>query len=245
MARNLAAFAAKVQLVKLPVLSKAQLIAYYFQKKNGSADIAFGEIVSAFGDLQFHRPNTSRLKKQLISSRTFVKGSLPDSFRLHATTLNRLDAEFIFEDGPNEEISSSSVILSTSLFINTRGYLEKFAKQINASYEHSIFDGCAILMRRLLELLLILSYKHQGIESLILAAPDQYKDLKSIIADARQNSKLNLSKETKACLDEFREIGNFSAHKLEYNCKRADIERILLKYRVASEELLYRAGLTK
>lgn len=243
MARNLVAFAAKVQLVGLPELAKAQLIAYYLQKKNACADVVFGEIVSAFNDLHLHRPNTSRLKKQLVTSRTFVRGVTPDSFRLHATTLARLDAEGIFEDGPSEEISSSSAILSTSLFANTRGYLEKLAKQINVSYDHSIFDGCAILMRRLLEILLILSYRHQGIEALILSAPDQHKDLKSIIADAKQNNKMNLSRETKACLDEFREIGNFSAHKLEYNCKRADIERVILKYRVASEELLYRAGL--
>jgi hypothetical protein len=56
---------------------------------------------------------------------------------------------------------------------------------------------------------------------------------------------LSLSPATKACLDDFRIVGNFSAHKIYYNAKRADIKRVVLEYRAAIEELLYKAGLKK
>ena len=40
----------------------------------------------------------------------------------------------------------------------------------------------------------------------------------------------------------FKDIGNFSAHKIWYNSTKQDIEPHILKYRVIIEELMYKAG---
>ena len=39
--------------------------------------------------------------------------------------------------------------------------------------------------------------------------------------------------------DRFRMLGNLSAHKIQYNAKKAYIDEVITLYRVAIEELLY------
>jgi len=56
----------------------------------------------------------------------------------------------------SQDVFDEGTILPEPDYQGTRGYIESLAKQINASYEHNIFDGCAVLMRRLFEILLIL-----------------------------------------------------------------------------------------
>lgn len=48
-----------------------------------------------------------------------------------------------------------------------------------------------------------------------------------------------LSKEVLSVLDRFRMLGNLSAHKIQYNAKKAYIDEVITLYRVAIEELLY------
>ena len=67
--------------------------------------------------------------------------------------------------------------------------------------------------------------------------------MSDIIKNAIYNQKIGLSKTTKSCLNEFREIGNFSAHKIYYNAKRGDLKKCILDYRATIEELLYKAGI--
>lgn len=45
--------------------------------------------------------------------------------------------------------------------------------------------------------------------------------------------------------DVFRQLGNFSAHKIQYNANRKDIDNVQLRYRVTIEDLLYAAGIKK
>jgi hypothetical protein len=144
---------------------------------------------------------------------------------------------------PSEEVVSADTVLPSILYENTRGYIESLGRQINAAFEHNIFDGCAVLMRRLIEILLILSYEHLGVESEIKSASGDYVMLDSIIGNARGNPKLSLSRNSKATIDEFRTIGNFSAHKIYYNARRNDVRRHIVEFRALVEELLYKSGI--
>ena len=44
---------------------------------------------------------------------------------------------------------------------------------------------------------------------------------------------------------EFKDIGNFSAHKIWYNSTKQDIEPHILKCRIIIVELMYKAGVIK
>lgn len=92
-------------------------------------------------------------------------------------------------------------------------------------------------------MLLILSYQSHGIESAIKGTNGLFVMLDSIIDDAKSNPILSLSRNTKFCLGDFRKLGNFSAHKIYYNCKRDDLKRVLVDFRAIIEELLYKAGI--
>jgi hypothetical protein len=155
-----------------------------------------------------------------------------------------MSIKFPFVEIASEEIHTNDTILPHSLIESTRGYIETLGKQINASYNNNIFDGCAVLMRRLLEILLIHSYEECGKLNEI-SENDGLRNLSYIINYTTSNKPFRLAKESLETLDDFRQLGNFSAHKIQYNARRKDIENIKLKYRVTIEELLYTAKIKK
>lgn len=148
------------------------------------------------------------------------------------------------DDG--ESIAQDGTIISDAI---TRGLpkpIQSLAWQVNASFESHLFDCCAIVMRRLMEVLLVLSYQNLGIESEIMdSSGNRHISLEKIIKNAAQNSTLSLSANTKKDMNLFRDLGNYSAHKIWYNCTQQDIQPHALRYRALIEELIYKAGLRK
>lgn len=141
-------------------------------------------------------------------------------------------------------IEQEGTVLPTVLFDSLAPNLQSLCKQINASYENNLFDCAAVMMRRLLEGLLVLSYQNLGIESEITdKSGTRHITFDKIIKNAEQNVALALSSNTKKELSRFKDLGNYSAHKIWYNCTQQDIMPHMLKYRVIIEELLYKAGL--
>jgi len=131
-------------------------------------------------------------------------------------------------------------VLPMAIFKDTRGYLEKVVIQINGCYEHKHYDACAVMIRRLVEMLIIEVYRHpkkeaeiqtNGIFKLLGALIDQ------ILVD------FVLGKETKKGLPLVNELGNRSAHGPTFIAAQQDIDRIQGQLRVISDELLCLAAL--
>ena len=66
--------------------------------------------------------------------------------------------------------------------------------------------------------------------------------LEGIITDAISNTTLNLSR-CKNDLRAVKDVGNFAAHRMNYNANINDLNKIKEKYRLIVEELLYKSGL--
>jgi len=240
---NIEKFSNTSDLVNRTEIEKVEYLAFYHSKVSGIDCFTIRDICAWFEALSFAKPNSSRLKKRLMISKEIVRGAVKDSFKLHAKAQKELEKELpVFVDN-DETIETIDSIIPNGLYSNTRGYIESLSKQINAAYENNIFDGCAVLMRRLLEILLILSYEKIGIQKEIADTNGLYKNLASIIDNCIINSKLSLSKNAKGCLHEFRKLGNFSAHGIHYNAKKPDIRNVALDFRATVEELLYKSGL--
>ena len=62
----------------------------------------------------------------------------------------------------------TEMVLARSLVSNTRGYIERVVAQINGTYENGWYDGCAVMIRRLLETLIATVYKGNIIKNLIM-----------------------------------------------------------------------------
>lgn len=141
-------------------------------------------------------------------------------------------------------ISQNGSILPDTLLLDMPEYMKRLSQQINASFEAKLYDCTAVIMRRLLEILLVLSYQNNGIEAEIMDSNGRHHlTLDKIIRNAEQNSTLALSANSKTDMGIFKELGNYSAHKIWYNCTYQDIQKHILKYRVLIEELLYKAGI--
>lgn len=141
-------------------------------------------------------------------------------------------------------IDQKGTILANALFMNLPSNIQLLCEQINSSYENNLYDCTAVMMRRLLEVLLIFSYKNNKIESEILDKNGlNHITLDKIIKNSEQNNVLGLSSNTRKNMSLIKELGNYSAHKIWYNCTKGDIEPHILKYRAIIEELFYKSGL--
>jgi hypothetical protein len=149
-----------------------------------------------------------------------------------------------WNDNDSITIKEEGTIIPTTLFSKLYKNIQSLCKQINSSYENNLYDCTAIMMRRLLEGLLVLSYQNNNIEDKITDTKSGFHFvLDKIIKDAEQNTILALSSNTKKELALFKDLGNYSAHKIWYNCTQQDIKPHLMKYRVIIEELIHKAGL--
>jgi hypothetical protein len=221
-------------------------VCFYHFKETREQQFTMAMISDLMVKCGFNTPNTSRLKDKLIKGKTKVLLAPKDingSLEFIPAVLQGLEKELGTAWNDIETIESSGALIDESKFCGKRNYLDRLIKQINHSYESNCYDACAVLMRRLFEIMLILTYQKFGID-------DQIKDksgagyimLDSIVKDAISNQTLKLSR-NKNEYDTFRKVGNFSAHNITYTAGKKDIDDIKLNYRVMLEELYNKAGL--
>lgn len=198
-----------------------------------------------FENCDLPKYNPTYLKNDLRKTKNIIAGKTSGTYRPNRELIEKLDVQFCDLILKDETIISDDIIVPKILYEKTREYIECICKQINASYEYNIYDGCAILMRRLLEILLIHSYEAIGKIELMQEMNGEYKGLSYIINYTLSNKPFLLAKETQELLDTFRQLGNFSAHKIQYNAKRKYIDDVKVVYRLAIEELLYISKIKK
>jgi hypothetical protein len=226
-------------------LEKVELLAFYFSENKEQNEFSVADMCSILVGLGFAKPNATRLKGKIQKSSSFVKSGKKDLFRLSVKKVLILRNGFP-DLSESEEIISDDSLLPEILFKEAkRKYLLKVAQQINATYENNLFDGCALMMRRLLEIILIHCFEAAGIEDQIKDNDGAYQNLKTLINKAKSKPEIKLSSDAKKDIDDFRELGNLSAHRVKYNCRRDDIRPLRLGFRAIVEELLYAAGLVK
>lgn len=232
-------FSSLADLVNKTEIQKVEHLAFYLLENKDQSEFTVKDLVGILVALGFAQPNVTRLKSAVKKSSTFNKGTKADYFRLSAKAIKTLREQY-----PNlsesEEIMSDDSLLPEVLFNEVRRqYLIKAAQQINAAYEKNLFDACALMMRRLLEILLIHCFEAKGIEDRVKDNDGSYQNLKTLINKAKTFSEIPLSNDAKKDIDSFRELGNLSAHRVRYNCRRDDIRTLRVEYRAVIEELLY------
>lgn len=225
----------------LSEVEKVCHLAFFYLKTKNAEEFSTGEAARWLVQAGGASPNRTRLEDRLRSSRDTVRRN--KGFALHPAYITDMEQRYNALGQKSQEIVEEGSILPEVAYEKTRGYIEKIAQQINASYEHNLFDGCAVLMRRLVEILLILAYRNLSIENAIKDPHGNYFMLEGIINDAKTNATLNLSRNSKGSVETFRQLGNFSAHKIEYTCHREYIKPEIQNFRALIAELLYKAGL--
>ena len=239
----LAEFLSNAEFSKQNELRRSLLISFYNLRIADISTFTTQQICDWLEGVGYARPNAGRLRAHLKKSRIFVAGGGKDYFKIHPSAIETLDTEFPDLTKKTEDVISYDSIIPESLLQKDRAFIRSLIKQINSSFENNIFDGCAVLMRRLLEILLILAYQNAKLDSAIQDSTGNFKLLNAIIDDAETNKTLGLSRNTRGHLDTFRILGNFSAHKIYYNANRKAIESRILDFKAVIEELLYKSDL--
>jgi hypothetical protein len=141
---------------------------------------------------------------------------------------------------------ANEYMLPFALVRGTRGYIEIVVNQINGCYEKGWFDGCAVMMRRLVETLIIECFECYKIEATIKNTKGDFLQLAELIDKTLQETtNWNLGRNTKEGLPRLKKVGDYSAHTRRYNAHRGDIDKVSTDFRVVCEELLYISKLKK
>jgi len=235
-------FVSVAEFDKLLEVDKGCFLAFFHLKESGIQEFTAADCADWLHGLQLARPNVSRLADRLRSSQSTVRGKASNSYRLHLSFIREMEQRFPQLLETSQDVVDLGTILPEILFGKTRGFIESLAKQINASYEGNIFDGCAVLMRRLEEVLLIMSYERLGIAEEIKDTRGNYFLLEGIVSNAQSNKILGLSRNSKVTIETIRELGNYSAHKITYTCKREYLKENINEFRALVDELLHKSG---
>ena len=139
----------------------------------------------------------------------------------------------------------SEQFIPEELWQNTRGYIERVCAQVNKFHAAEIWDGAAVLVRRLVETLIIEAYEHQGREDEIRGSDHNFVMLRDLVARATAESGLGPGRDTKKGLVELKELGDRAAHNRRCNACRADLHRIRAALRVVVDELINLADLRR
>jgi hypothetical protein len=152
------------------------------------------------------------------------------------------DAGLDLEARPVAKPSDS--LLPRELFLNTRPYIERVVFQINGSYDHGLYDCCAVMCRRLGETLIIELYESQGRAKEIKGADENFLMLSGLLGVLNRDNTIHLGRNAKRGLNGLKDLGDKSAHNRRFNAREPDIDSIKSDLRTAAEELLHLAKLT-
>lgn len=137
----------------------------------------------------------------------------------------------------------SQQALPKALFQNTRGYIERIANQVNGCYEKGWFDGCAVMIRRLIETLIIETFECHKLSNKIKNSQGDFLYLGDLVQRTIAEQSWNLGRNSKASLKRLKDVGDRSAHSRRYIARRWDIDKVVNDIRIVSEELIYLADL--
>lgn len=228
-------------------VERAKMLCFYHHKETAENMFSMPLISDLMVKSGFNAPNSSRLKDKLVKGKgkAFLQPKGKSAIlEFIPTTLQELERNYGQAWSDTVTIVSDSELIDETKFCGKRNYLTRLIQQINLSYKHNCYDACAVLMRRLFEVLLVLSYQKFGIDDEIKdSTGNGYIMLDSIVKNAKNNATLKLSR-IKNEFDSFRMVGNFSAHNITYTAGKKDIDDIKLHYRVMLEELYNKAGVT-
>lgn len=223
--------------------NRACALLWFIGREDTTNGMSSAEICRIIEDSGQPGQNATRLNAQLTSYRGAVKIPKTNNWRLHPNTRVTLDELYKNAVLKPRNLKASDSVVPKALFIGTRGYIEKVAYQINASYDIGLYDCCAVMCRRLLETLIIEVYEHESRANVIKDSDGNFFMFSGLLTTLLEDTEFHLSRNTKKGLEDFKRLGDLSAHSRRYNAQQNDIDRIQAGLRVSTEELLHLAKL--
>jgi hypothetical protein len=134
----------------------------------------------------------------------------------------------------------SDNLFPIDIFDNTRDYVKKTARQAILCYDYGLYDGCLVMIRRLIETLIIELFEHRELKERILDKNNNYLFCGDLIDNLLNEKKLwTIGRNAAQELPKIKKLGDLSAHNRRFNAKKSDIDSIKTGLRVVLEELVH------
>ena len=219
---------------------RAVALLWHYAESGSEEPRSASEIAAEIEAAGYAKQNATRLARQLDRDRRVVKRGR--RYRINVERMDDVAGQFGALTGPKLPPPTDSV-LALEMFFDTRGYIEKVVRQVNAAYDAALYDCCAVMLRRLAETLIIEVYEHEKRADELKGKDGHYMFLSGLVAHLKGDSQITLSRNATKALEDFKRLGDLSAHNRRYNAVKDDIDRVRDGLRVAAQELLTVAGL--
>jgi hypothetical protein len=147
---------------------------------------------------------------------------------------------------PQEGIRPSSwKVIPYHLYRDTRGYVERVANQANCCYEHGCYEACAVMIRRLMEILIIEVFIKKGIEDTIKDSNGNLFFLEGLIDKLLNEPSIVISRNTKPAYRKLKSLGDRAAHGRMVITPKSKIDDLKNDIFEVTTELLYESGLKR
>jgi hypothetical protein len=220
---------------------RAIALLWYYRQSQEFDERSASELANDLYDEGFPKPNTTRLKNDLTRSPFTIRGRRLNAFQIDVRRLAELDKDY----GPMihlKQVQASDAVIPTDWVAGTRPYLEKLVYQINASYDIGLYDGCAVLCRRLMESLIIEVYishkRHQEIQQNGIFLP-----LSQLVVHLKNDASMPLGRNSRDTFDDIKDIGDTAAHDRTYITRQTDIDAIKVHFGQMISDLLHLCGI--
>lgn len=178
--------------------------------------------------------NRTRLQSRL-NSRQDISAPKGKPLSTPAKTRKLLRKKYgMFLDAPLPEIDDT--ILELKDYADARQYVQAIARQINGSRQFEMYDACAVMMRRLVEVLIIDAYEAKGLRERTMDN-GQYMMLNGMVGVLTSGQDFKLSRNVPKWLNQVKELGDNAAHSRTYITKKLDIDDFAGSYRKLISEL--------
>jgi len=220
----------------------AVALLWHHGSDDANVSLSAKQIADEMEEAGFAKQNISRLKQSLEDDKRIVRGSSSNTFRIKLGSREKLTDKYICI-AKVKPLERSDSIIPFELVHTTRGYLEKITLQLNVSYDHSLYDCCAVMCRRLIETLIIEAYEQLGRADELRGPDGHFMMLSGLLGVIISDKKVNLGRNAVKGINALKQLGDNSAHNRRFNARKDDIDKITGDVRIAVEELLHLAKL--
>ncbi len=220
---------------------KIRFFAWFIHSQRGKDRFNAADIKSCYDGLHIEEPsNISPFLSQMEKRKP--KEAIKDSRGYYLARHVRDALADKYDQRSVDPRPKTEQVLPQSVVNDTRSYIERIIQQANGCYEHGWFDGCMVMVRKFVEILIIEVYEAHGKTAEIKDRNSDFLMLRDLVTTILNDS-WNLSRDTKRALPEIKSYGDRSAHNRRYLAHKADVDKLIPGLRVVADDLLHLAKL--
>lgn len=231
-------FLREISRLNLNQTEEAIALLWFYRQTQTFEERSAPELADDFREEGYPEPNSSRLSAALRRSRKTVAGQRRGTFQINSRYLDDLETQYGTHLSTRPARAATPHVLPEDFGRGTR-HIEQLVIETNGCYERGYFDGCAVMLRRILESLIISVFISRR-QADTIKIDRAFLPLEALIEKMLAFSEIHLSRDARRIMRQIKEMGDVAAHDRNYLTQQQDVDDIKLGARRVLEEL-YRA----